>query len=172
MLNLFSPIAYRPGELATLSVCRATGCKGEQWRGTEETYIEPFELLRGGASGDPKESVPIIAVLELTSLDPLLPDANSSSLRRKQARRAARRQQRLSDLTRRGPPLREVSAVGRVVTVDRHDAAGHDRRVQRHGAQGQEHRRGPHAHARGEVQVALPLVPGAAPFSELVRLRR
>ena len=36
-------------------------------------------------------------------------------------RRAARRQQRLSDLTRRGPPLREVSAVGRIVTVDRQD---------------------------------------------------
>ena len=27
----------------------------------------------------------------------------------------------MSDLTRRGPPLREVSAVGRIVTVDRQD---------------------------------------------------
>ena len=83
--------------------------------------LEPFEPVHGGASGGPKEPVPIISVLELTSLGPLLPGANSSSLRRKRARRAARRQKRLTDLPRRGPPLREVSAVGRVVTVDRHD---------------------------------------------------
>ena len=36
-------------------------------------------------------------------------------------RRAARRQQRLPELARRAAQLREVSAVGRVVTVDRHD---------------------------------------------------
>ena len=83
--------------------------------------LEPFEPLRGGASGGPKEPVPTIPVLELTSPGPLRPGANSPSLRRKRARRAARRQQRLSDLPRREPPLREVSAVGRVVTADRHD---------------------------------------------------
>ena len=47
--------------------------------GTEP--LEPLEPLRGGASGGPRDSVPIIAVLELTSLRPLRPDANSSSLR-------------------------------------------------------------------------------------------
>ena len=36
-------------------------------------------------------------------------------------RRAARRQQRLPELARRAAQLREVSAVGRVVSVDRHD---------------------------------------------------
>ena len=38
-------------------------------------------------------------------------------------RRAAQRQQRLPELARRAAQLREVSAVGRVVSVDRHDAA-------------------------------------------------
>ena len=38
-------------------------------------------------------------------------------------RRAARRQQRLPELARRAAQLREVSAVGRVVSVDRHDGA-------------------------------------------------
>ena len=36
-------------------------------------------------------------------------------------RRAARRQQRLPELARRAAQLREVSAVGRVVSVDRED---------------------------------------------------
>ena len=38
--------------------------------------LEPFEPFRGGASGGPRDSVPIIAVLELTSLYPLRPDAD------------------------------------------------------------------------------------------------
>ena len=78
----------------------------------------PEVSSRGGCA---RSKVSIIPVLELTSLCPLRPYANSPSLRRKRARRAARRQQRLSDLTRRGPPLREASTLGRVVTVDRHD---------------------------------------------------
>ena len=75
--------------------------------GSESLEFEPFESSRGGASGGPRDSEPpTISVLELTSRFPLRPDANSSSLRRKRARRAARRQQRLPDLARRGPPLR------------------------------------------------------------------
>ena len=62
-----------------------------------------------------------ISALELTSPVPLRPDADDVPPRSNRARRAARRQQRLSDLTRRGPQLREVSAVGRIVTVDRQD---------------------------------------------------
>ena len=67
---------------------------------------------------DPPWSIP---ALELTLLFPLRPDADDVPPRSNRARRAARRQQRLSDLTRRGPQLREVSAVGRIVTVDRQD---------------------------------------------------
>ena len=63
------------------------GQKDYQTIGTDS--LIPFEPLRGGALGGPKEPVPIIAVLELTSLGPLGPDANSSSLRLKRARRAA-----------------------------------------------------------------------------------
>ena len=62
-----------------------------------------------------------ISALELTSPGPLRPGADDAPPRCNRAQRAARRQQRLSDLARRGPPLREVSAVGRVVTVDRQD---------------------------------------------------
>ena len=40
------------------------------------SLCEPFEPLRGGASGGPRDSVPIIAVLELTSLYPLRPPAD------------------------------------------------------------------------------------------------
>ena len=69
----------------------------------------------------PKELPWSISALELTSPDPLRPDADDVPPRSNRARRAARRQQRLSDLTRRGPQLREVSAVGRIVTVDRQD---------------------------------------------------
>ena len=54
------------------------GQSGYQKIGTES--LEPFERLRGGASGAPRDSVPSIAVLELTSLCPLRPNANSSSL--------------------------------------------------------------------------------------------
>ena len=36
-------------------------------------------------------------------------------------RRAARRQERLPELAHRAAQLREVSAVGRVISVDRHD---------------------------------------------------
>ena len=53
----------------------------KDFRKFDTDSLEPFEPLRGGASGGPKESVSIIAVLELTSLCPLRPDANSSSLR-------------------------------------------------------------------------------------------
>ena len=44
--------------------------------GTES--LEPFEPLRGGASDGPRDSVPIIAVLELTSLCPLRPPAGAA----------------------------------------------------------------------------------------------
>ena len=38
--------------------------------------LKPFEPLRGGASGGSRDSIPIIAVLELTSLYPLRPPAD------------------------------------------------------------------------------------------------
>ena len=75
-------------------------------------------LERSSREIPPKESPWSISALELTSPGPLRPDADDVPPRCNRARRAARRQQRLSDLTRRGPPLREVSAVGRIVTVD------------------------------------------------------
>ena len=53
----------------------------KDYRKFDTESLEPFEPLRGGASGGPRDSVSIIAVLELTSLCPLRPDANSSSLR-------------------------------------------------------------------------------------------
>jgi hypothetical protein len=50
------------------------GQKDYRTMGTDS--LEPFEPLRGGASGGPRDSVPIIAVLELTSLYPLRPPAD------------------------------------------------------------------------------------------------
>ena len=50
------------------------GQKGYQKFDTDS--LEPFELLRGGASGGPKEPVSIIAVLALTPPGPLRPPAD------------------------------------------------------------------------------------------------
>ena len=63
----------------------------------------------------------IISVLALTSPGPLRPPAGDLPPRCNRARRAVRRQKRLPELARRAAQLREVSAVGRVVSVDRHD---------------------------------------------------
>ena len=78
-------------------------------------------LERWSREFPPKALPRNISALDLTSPDPLRPGADDAPPRCNRARRAARRQQRLSNMTRRGPPLREVSAVGRIVTVDRQD---------------------------------------------------
>ena len=61
---------------------RTSFSKGQKdYRKFDTDSLESFKPLRGGASGGPKESVSIIAVLELTSLYPPRPDASSSFLR-------------------------------------------------------------------------------------------
>ena len=91
------------------------GQKDDRTIGTES--LEPFEPLRGGASGGPKDPLPIISVLELTSPDPLRPPADGLPPRWNRAGRVVPTRGEFSPLGRRGPQLREVTGVGRGITV-------------------------------------------------------
>ena len=64
---------------------------------------------------------PAIAVLALTSLYPLRPPADDALPRRNRAGRVVPTRREFFPLGRRGPQLREVTGVGRGITVDRHD---------------------------------------------------